>query len=125
VEIVTESPVWLGAVGAFSGSMDEDGMETKLMERRRWYGHPVGFGRKASSQLSEGFLALHSEIPRVGGRGAEGKCGRPEYSIHIATTATTHSDDSFTNPSVDSGHIVFSNMFLQVNPIIILPPFNF
>jgi hypothetical protein len=95
----------------------------KPWSMRRWYRHLVGFGRKASSQLFEG--VFQSENPRVGGRGGEGQCGRPEYSIHIATTATTHSDDSFTNPSVDSGHIVFSNMFLQVNPIIILPPFNF
>jgi hypothetical protein len=53
---------------------------------RRWYRHHVGIGRKASSQLFEG--VFQSEIPRVGRRGRgvegeEGKCGRPEYSIHI------------------------------------------
>jgi hypothetical protein len=61
----------------------------KPWSMRRWYRHLVGFGRKASSQLFEG--VFQSENPRVGGRGGEGQCGRPEYSIHIATTATTRS----------------------------------
>jgi hypothetical protein len=51
---------------------------------RRWYRHHVGIGRKSSSQLFlRGCLKVRSPGWVEEGEGEDGKCGRPEYSIHI------------------------------------------
>ncbi len=56
--------------------------------KRLWYRHPLGFGRKASSQLFEG--VFQSEITRGGGRVVEeGERESPDAQENDIITATT------------------------------------
>jgi hypothetical protein len=64
-------------------------VKTKHLEtwsKRLWYRHPLGFGRKASSQLFEG--VFQSDIPRVGGEGWRESADALENDISTATATT-------------------------------------
>jgi hypothetical protein len=61
-----------------------------------WYRHPLGFGRKASSQLFEG--VFQSEIPRVGKKGERESADALENDIRTATATTRSVVRSIASP---------------------------